>query len=78
MKRFRKWFSLITTLVFMLMFSISVYAEITDDNGTGGGSGGAGGSYEYGASANKWGYRCYLLTTEKEIVSDVVDIYKGY
>lgn len=78
MKRIRKWFTLITTLVFMLMFSISVFADTTDDNGTGGGSGGAGGSYKYGASASCYGYRCYLLTPEKEIVSDVVDIYGGW
>lgn len=43
-------------------------------NGTGGGAGGASGSASGGASENKTGYRLYVVDTNGNIVSDVVDL----
>ena len=66
---------IIFILVIILVLPLSTSLAYADGyNGTGGGAGGASGSASGGASENKTGYRLYVVDTNGNIVSDVVDI----
>lgn len=66
---------IIFILVIILVLPLSTSLAYADGyNGTGGGAGGASGSASGGASENKTGYRLYVVDTNGNIVSDVVDL----
>lgn len=66
---------IIFILVIILALPLSTNLAYADGyNGTGGGAGGASGSASGGASENKTGYRLYVVDTNGNIVSDVVDL----
>lgn len=66
---------IIFILVIILALPINTSLAYADGyNGTGGGAGGASGSASGGASENKCGYRMYVVDTNGNIVSDVVDL----
>lgn len=66
---------IIFILVIILVLPLSTNLAYADGyNGTGGGAGGASGSASGGASENKTGYRLYVVDTNGNIVSDVVDL----
>lgn len=66
---------IIFILVIILALPITTSLAYADGyNGTGGGAGGASGSASGGASENKTGYRLYVVDTNGNIVSDVVDL----
>lgn len=66
---------IIFILVIILVLPLSTNLAYADGyNGTGGGTGGASGSASGGASENKTGYRLYVVDTNGNIVSDVVDL----
>ena len=66
---------IIFILVIILVLPLSTSLAYADGyNGTGGGAGGASGSASGGASENKTGYRLYVVDTNGNIVSNVVDL----
>lgn len=66
---------IIFILVIILVLPLSTSLAYADGyNGTGGGAGGASGSASGGASENKCGYRMYVVDTNGNIVSEVIDL----
>lgn len=71
-------FTMIITALPIANMTETVYAGKEGNNGTGGGTQGAGGNLHGGPTESKQGYRIYIMTKSKKIVSKVYDCYFGY